>query len=410
MALVPTTVQERRYYVRDSFNPSSPTQILEYMKAKGFEGGRNHKSKTGLPSTDEDTLQRLAKRDPFFRHILTWRSLGKLDSTYATGLLARADSGSRVHSRFTHVPSTWRLSSVDPNLQNIPSPDDLALGMEETVSAAEIRRAIVAGPDCTLVSADFSSIEAVVTGWYAGDPDYMRLARYGIHSYLLSHKLGRPADLSWSDSDLSAYLSEIKDEHHNTRPYKALKKTVYTTSYGGGPFQLHKDSPALFPSLRAADDAQSFYFELCPKLKAWQSSVRARADSQGYLGGDDHPYHFKHWFWDVVTWDPHKKERVAGSDWNRCVAFYPQSTTAGIQFDAALLLQDPTSPWYSGDLYHGSTPLRALIHDEILAECPNTHLDRFLENLRMAMKAPMPQLSLGHSIHVGPNWASLRSV
>lgn len=409
MTLRVEVVKQPRYYVRDPFNPNSPTQILAYMKEKGFEGGRNPKSKTGLPSTDEDTLRRLSKKDPLFSLILSYRSLGKLDSTYASGLLARADGDSRVHTRFTHVPSTWRLSSVDPNLQNIPSPDDTDLGLTETVTAAEIRRAIVAGPGCTLVSADFAAIEAVVTGWYAGDSEYMRLARYGIHAYLLSHKLGRPADPSWSDSDLSSYLAEMKQEHHDSRLYKGLKRVVHGTNYGETPFGLHKMHPLLFPTLKEAEEGQSFYFELCPRIRAWQASVRSRADKQGYLGGDDHPYCFRHWFWDVTTWDHVRKEMVPGTDWNRAVAFYPQSTTAGIMFDAAILLQDPSSPWYCGDMYHGRTPLRALVHDEILAECPNENLDRFLERLRMAMKEPMPELHLEHDIKTGPNWATLRA-
>lgn len=401
-------ISEKRWFIREPFNPSSPQQILLYMQHKGMEGGRNHKSKTGAPSTDEATLERLSKRDPLFKHVLSWRRLGKLDSTYATGLLTRADAFGRIHSRFTHVPSTWRLSSVDPNLQNIPSPDDG--DSPEILAASEIRKGIVAQEDCLLVSADFNAIEAVITGWYANDPEYMRLARFGIHSYLVSHKIGQPADPNWPDSQLASFLSSIKDQYHDTNLYAGLKKIVHGTNYGESPYAMKMQHPELFPSVAIADELQQFYFALCPKLKDWQKNTRLRADKQGYLGGPDHPYRFKHWFWDVTNWDPHKQCVIPGSDWNRCVAFYPQSTAAGVIFDTTLALSLPDSPWFVGDYFFGRTPLRALIHDEILAEVPKAKLDSFLEKLRMAMKEPLPDLKIGHTIKVGQNWAEMEKV
>lgn len=407
MSLVPHTIREKRYYVREPFNPSSPAQILEYMKWKGYQGGRNHKSKTGMPSTDEQTLSRLAKKDPFFRLVLDWRNLGKLDRTYATGLLVNADENSRIHSSFTHTPSTMRLASSNPNLFNIPSLDDDAL--DQAVSASEIRRAIIAAPDCVLVEADFAAIEAVITGWYAGDTDYMRLARLGIHSYLVSHKLGKPADLSWDDAKLGAHLSAIKQDYHDQPLYKALKKTVHLTNYGGSVFQMVKSAPSLFPNVAVATELQDFYFSLCPKLKAWQTSVRARADKEGFLGGTDHPYRFKHWFWDVTNWDPIQKCVVPGGDWNRVVAYYPQSTTAGVCFEAALALCDPTSPWFVGDYFFGETPIRIMTYDSILSEVPVAKLADYIERLRMAMRQPLAHLKLDHDIKVGPDWANMEA-
>jgi DNA polymerase-1 len=408
--LIKKTRAEKRYFVRDPFNPSSPKQLLEYMAHMGHSGGRNHKAKTDAPSTDEQTLSKLARKDPFYKLILSWRRLGKLDSTYATGLLARADSSGRVHSTFGHRPSTWRLSSSDPNLQNIPTPEEGTPDLVEAVAAAEIRRAIIAQPGCVLVSADFAAIEAVITGYYCNDPDYMRLARYGIHSYLVSHKLGEPADLSWSDEALRDYLAHIKRKYHDTPVYRSLKKTVHGTNYGESAYAMKLQEPDLFASFAMAESLQKLYFDLCPKLKVWQTQTRLRADKQGFLGGMDHPYRFKHWFWDVTRWDPVKKSAVPSGDWNRCVAFYPQSTAAGVIFDAVLALSLPSSPWYVGDYFFGKTPLRALVHDEILAEVPEDRLDPFLERLAMAMKQPMPELKIGHDIKVGKNWADMEQV
>jgi hypothetical protein len=300
------------------------------------------------------------------------------------------------------------LASTNPNLYNIPSLDDEA--MDQAVSASEIRRAIVAGPDCLLVEADFAAIEAVITGWYAGDPDYMRLARLGIHSYLVANKLGVPVDLSISDADLGQLLGKVKHDHHDKPIYKSLKKTVHLSNYGGSAFQMVKAAPAMFPTVAIATELQEFYFSLCPKLKAWQTSVRARADKEGFLGGTDHPYSFKHWFWDVTNWDPIKKCVVPGSDWNRAVAFYPQSTTAGVTAEVALALSDPASPCYVGNLYFGETPLRLLPYDAIVAEVPKDKLDLYLERLDIAMHLPLPHLKLGHDVKIGPDWANMKAL
>lgn len=400
------TREEIRYYYRSDFNPSSTAHLLSYMEAKGLQGGRNHKSKTGAPTTDQLTLERLSKKDKLFELVLRWRKIGKMDGTYATGLLAHADAQSRIHTRWTHVPSTWRLSSTEPNLQNIPSPDE---DMLLSIAIAEIRRAFVAQPGCLLVSGDFSAIEAVLTGYFANDPEYMRLARLGIHSYLVAHKVGDPPDLGWSDKDLGEHLTTIKRKYHDAAVYKALKRTVHLSNYGGTPYQMVRVDPILFPTVGIATDLQNFYFLQCPKLKDWQSTIRGRAIKQGYLGGADHPYHFRHWFWDVTGWDP-QRGVVPGSDWNRCVAFYPQSTAAGIIFDAVLALMDPQSPWFVGDYFYGKTPLRALIHDEILAEVPEEKVDNYIERLRMAMKEPMPELAIGSEIKVGKNWVDMKAV
>jgi hypothetical protein len=371
-------------------------------------------SKSGLPSTDKKVMERLAQRHQVFRDILDWREIQKIDSTYASGLTSHADDDDRVHASFTHRPYTMRLACQNPNLQNIPQDD------EEDSFAKQFRRCIVAAPGCRLVAADFAGIEAVQTGWFSGDRDYYRLARLGVHAYLVSHRLDKPVDLAWSDEDLGAALSEVKSEYHNRPIYKQLKRIVHRTNYGSTPYGMYMDDPRLFGSIQEAEDLQSYYYTLVPKLAKWHSQVRTLAHAQGFLGGEDHPYNFKAWFWDVMHWDKRRDQMVRGADWNKVVAYYPQSASAGNLYDTCLTLVDEESPYYVGDCYHGQTPIRALIHDEILCEVPNEKLDEFCVRLSGAMTQPVGVQPLPpnwgmetHMTHraeikIGDNWADLK--
>jgi len=411
-------IDVERWFIRGKFNPSSPDHIRKYMEAVGKTSRPSKHSKTGKPSTDEGTLSRLARKDALFGYVLQWRKLEKMKGTYVNSVLSLLDMDSKLHPQFPHNPSTWRLSSAEPNFQNIPTPPE----GEENSLEKQFRKAIKAADGCLLVSADFSGIEAVLTGWYAGDRDYMRLATMGVHSYLTSFKVGEPADLAWSDEKLRAYLSAIKNRYHDSDIYFALKKTVHLTNYGGSPSMMNLAAPEAFPTIAAAEAMQDFYLKLCPKLAQWHGDLRRRAAKENCLGGLDHPYRFKHWFWDVTKLDAQTGNWVKGSDWNRVIAFYPQSTAAGILFDTVLDLTDKDSPNFIGDMYFGETPLRALIHDEFLAEVSEEHLQQFVDRLRRSMTVSrldgytppgvtdtLP-LVIGADVKVGPNWGEMEKV
>jgi hypothetical protein len=419
--LVEREVEVERWFVPGEFNPASPDQIRAYMEHTGVKGKPGKKSKTGKPSTDENTLKRLASKDEFYGKLLDFRKVEKLRGTYVASNLGRLDEDSRVHPKFLHNPSTWRLSSVDPNWQNIPIRDI----EEEDGIARGFRKTVVASPGCMLVEADFSSIEAVETGWFCDDPDYIRLARYGIHSYLTSHMVKDPADLSWPEDKLAAHLAGIKKQHKDGITYYAMKRTVHLTNYGGSPHMMQRVEPSIFPTIKSAFESQQFYLNLVPKLKAWQSSLRQRAARENCLGGNDHPFGLKHWFWDVVSYDKNGRQQP-GTDWNRVVAFYPQSASACVLYEAVLRLTDPDSPYYVGDMYYGDTPLRALIHDSIVGEVPTENLAEFLVRLRGSMLEPVraqpltpamqerlpdmgPFLRIAVDVKTGPNWADMEA-
>ena len=143
------------------FNPNSPKQLGKLLfEDLGLAPLR--KTPGGAPSTDEDTLQALAKQHPIPAKVLEYREISKLQGTYVDALLARLDNHGRVHTRFNQAgTATGRLSSLEPNLQNIPVRS--ALGQK-------IRRAFVAPAGKVLLSADYSQIDLRVLAHLCEDP------------------------------------------------------------------------------------------------------------------------------------------------------------------------------------------------------------------------------------------------
>lgn len=407
------------YFVREPFNPNSTEQIRAYADSKGHVLPKGKKSKSGKPTTDNKALTRLAKKDPFYKTILDYRAVEKVKGTYVEGTERRLKNDGRLHPQFLHKPSTLRLSCVNPNLTNVVADR----GGAESI-AAGYRSCIVPRAGCVLIEADFSGIEAVETGWFANDPNYIRLAKLGVHANLASHLIGKPADLGWSDEELGEYFREIKKNKKYEEPYNRAKRVVHGTNYGLTPRGMVANYPELF-TIKSAEATQALYFELCPGLKQWQDSVRRIAAKQHYLGGRDHPFNYKHWFWAVVSWDHKNQEWVFGEDSKRVVAFYPQSTSAGVLKEAVLRLFDPENhpDLYVGDVFFGDSPVRALIHDSVLLEVPKDKAEETIARVVKSMTMPIAQqpnppewhaqhgthLSIDVAVKVGSNWADMHN-
>jgi uracil-DNA glycosylase family 4 len=259
-------LQERlvvRYFWQEPFNPDSSKQMLGYIKAKGHKPGKN--KRTHEDSADRETLIRLARttKDPFYSFNLDYRAVKKVDSTYAVPTMRRvareveAGREPRLHPIPTFRPSTMRLSYVSPNITNVVVDKD----SNKKNLAGGFRRCVVAAPGCHLLEVDYSGIEAVETGYFSRDPAYIRLAKLGVHAYLASHLLGRPADLRWSDADLLAYFKEIKTA--NPLVYDRSKRCVHGTNYGLTPYGMASTFPELYPDEKTAKHVQEIYFVIC---------------------------------------------------------------------------------------------------------------------------------------------------
>jgi DNA polymerase len=447
-----------RWFWQEPFNPDSWQQVLAYIKAKKHRPGRNKKSKSGGESTDRETLLRLSRTttDAFYKHLLDYRAVVKVKGTYVEGTERRLDADDRLHPVPTFRPSTMRLSYVDPNITNVVADKGGPEGL-----AAGFRRCVVAITGARLLEVDFSAIEAVQTGWAALDPLLMRVARLGIHSYLIAHRLKEAPDLRQPDVEIALHLKAIKKKA-GALLYDQIKHTVYGVLYGQTPIGLQYTWPHLYPTQKVAEEMVDFMFALLPSVKVFQQVVMDTAARQHYLGGAEayrftppapgvmgsvagHPFQYKHWFWSIYAYKRltrtqelrllamYQKKGLAapityingqpfrlsrGSDGNRAIALYPQSISAGDLKEVELRLFDPTqeSGSYIGDAYFGKTPLRAPIHDSLLLEVPFRQWDRVCEKVSLEMTRPIVEqplpaawglgshLQIGIAAKAGPNW------
>jgi len=316
---------------------------------------------------------------------------------------------------------------------------------------------ITADCSCRLLEFDFSGIEAVLTGrclWAhgfssEGAKQYIRLARLGMHAAVTSLKVNQPVDLSQPDAQVKPALDAVKKAY--PLEYDTSKRTVHAKNFGMSTYGQVEKFPEFFPTLKVAEEFERFYYALAPDLPRWHYALRKQAHDAGFLGGPtlpgatpaiwDHPYGYRHWFWDVLTYqpcneftarkwlrDPTRAHRIVylhgrpfktkpGADHNRVVAFYPQSTAAGRLKDAELRLFLPWSEDYIGDVYFGRTPLCAPIHDSLLLHVPTRAVDRVVEIVARVMQEPSERLpipvewgwgshlSIGVAGKIGKDWS-----
>lgn len=407
----------KRYYTKGDFNPRSKDQMLAYLESQQLEAGPAG-GKSGKPTLDKKVLEQLAGKDPLFQKVLSQKEIQKIESTYVDNAMRQSEEGRRLKYNFFHKPSTLRLSSAKPfNIQNVPED-------KEGNAGNGFRKSIVAEEGCLLIEADKAAVEAVVTGWVAKAPDYIRLAKLGVHDYITSHLVDKPAHLTWSDQKLGDYFKWIKETYKAER--KLCKTVVHASSYGQTPWGMVKRFPKTF-TVQSATKLQELFFKLCPEIKHFQDEIRVFVHKNGYWGGKGmHPFGYKHWFWEVYSWNKHKQKLQRGPDHDRVVAYPGQSISAGLIKDDALSVATEGSPNYIGELgpeLQGTKfPIRALIHDSIFCEVRKEHLEEAKQKLARAMTRLIPELpcppswnlgthlSIGVSIKVGPNWGEMKEV
>lgn len=313
-------------------------------------------------------------------------------------------SDGRIHTTFGHNPSSLRLCSFDPNLQNIPR----GTGKDDDL-AQYVKDIFVAPKGSLLWERDFSAIEAVLVGYFAGAPAYIRFAKLGVHDYLASHMLGRPADLSWSNRDLKGYFKEIKTAHKDVRDN--AKRVVHGSNYMMSPKRMHELFPESFTTTKDAASLQSLYFELFPEIRRWHRELCVRVDGAKRKGTPDHgesidpwtlgvayarnPFGYIHHFYNVLDWENINGEwhSTFGEDAKRLVSFLPQSTASAIIKQAAKRIYNEF-PWI------GET-LRLLIHDSIMGEAREGDIEQCLLISAEVMEAPIRELPLDPTWDMG---------
>ena len=236
------------------FNINSPKQLGEILFEKmQIKGGK--KTKTGY-STAADVLEKLAPDYPVIQKILDYRQYTKLNSTYADGLGTYIREDGRIHSRFNQtITATGRISSTEPNLQNIPIRMELG---------REIRKVFVPRDGFIFLDADYSQIELRVLAHMSGDERLIEAYKTAqdIHAITASQVFHIPLD-------------EVTPLQRRN-----AKAVNFGIVYGISAFGLSED---LSISRKEAMDYIARYFETYPQVKTFLDSLVAHAKEQGYV-------------------------------------------------------------------------------------------------------------------------------
>ena len=350
------------------FNINSPKQLSEVLFDRLQLPALKRTGKTRAASTSVQVLEELALVHELPRMVLEWRSLQKLKGTYidALPLLVNSETG-RVHTSFNQaVAATGRLSSSDPNLQNIPIRTELG---------REIRRAFVADAGAVLISADYSQIELRVLAHLSGDATLIDAFRRGedIHQQTANRVFGQDSGL---------------DPHELRRRAKIVN---YALLYGKTAFTLARD---IGVSQQSAQEVIDAYFEGFPAVRTYIDAIVERARETG-----------------VVTTMFGRRRLV------------PELTSRNGQIRAAAERVAVNMPIQgtAADILkramidiHGALPAGArmilTVHDELLFEVPEAGAKEAAEFARARMeRAAELDVPLTVDVGIGRNWKDAKS-
>lgn len=241
----------------ERFNINSPAQLRVILFDKLQLPSSKKTAKVGEKSTGVEVLEKLARIHPFPRMILDYRLLMKLKSTYIDALPKLVDLRTgRVHTSFNQtVTATGRLSSSEPNLQNIPIRTD---------EGKEIRKAFVAREDFDIFSADYSQIELRLMAHFAGDKALIESFNRGedIHRRTAAEVFG-------------IKLEDVTEEHR-----RAAKTANFAIIYGVSAYGLSQQSGL---SVKESQDYIDAYFDRYPGVKRYMDEIKAFAREKGYV-------------------------------------------------------------------------------------------------------------------------------
>jgi DNA polymerase-1 len=357
--------QQARAAAGQPFNLNSPKQIQEILHDKlGIPITR--KTPTGQPRTDEDVLQELALDHPIAKLILDYRMLSKLKSTYTDKLprMVNPRTG-RVHTNFSQTTAvTGRLSSNEPNLQNIPI---------RSAEGRRIREAFIAAPGHHLVSADYSQIELRIMAHLSQDPTLLAAFHSGedVHRRTASEIFGVPGE-------------QVSSEQ------RRYAKTInFGLMYGMSAFGL---ASQLGIERSAAQQYMERYFARYPGVKAYMDQTRASARDKGYV---ETVFGRRLYMLDIRA---SNNQRRAAAE--RAAINAPMQGTAA---DLIKLAMIAVHRWLEQEKLQ--TRLILQVHDELVLEARDDELERVKRSLPGLMSG-VAQLSvpLVVDVGVGLNW------
>ncbi len=350
--------------VGHQFNINSPKQLSEILFDE-LNLPVVRKTKTGR-STDEDTLNELSVAHPVIPLLLTYRQLFKLVSTYIDALPKYVGKDQRIHSTFNvEGAATGRLSSKDPNLQNIP------IRGEE---GGEIRKAFIASKGKIILGADYSQIELRIMAHLADDPGLKKAFKEGLDIHTLT-----------ASKIFKVSVKEVTKQQRN------VGKTMnFATLYGQGPHALSRQLGIPYELARQYIEE---YFEQFPKVRDWMQKTLEFGYEKGYVET----------IWGRKRYIPElqSSNRMFKSAGERAAINHPVQGTAADMIKKAMV----------GINKEGNCQMILQVHDELLFECDPKEVGKTAkmvkDKMENALKLSVPVVV---DLKVGPNWAEMTAI
>ena len=357
-------IQQRIYDMAgEEFNINSPKQLGGILFDKlGLPHGK--KTKTGW-STNADVLEKLRYEAPIVGAVLEYRQLTKLKSTYADGLLKAMDSDGRVRTSFQMtVTATGRLSSTEPNLQNIPTRTDLG---------SEIRKMFIPADGCVLVDADYSQIELRLLAHISGDEGM------------------REAFLSGGDfhAETAAKVFHVAPQDVTHEMRRRAKAVNFGIVYGISAFSLSQDIGSTVAEAKAYMEA---YFATFPGVRKYMDTVVEKARETGFV---ETLFHRRRDLPELTS--SNRNLRAFGE---RVALNMPIQGTAADIMKLAMI-----AVWrrLKDDLPQARLVLQ--VHDELIVECPEADAPEVARILAEEMERVVTlSVPLTAEAHWGKNW------
>lgn len=360
-------IEQRMYEMAGyEFNIASPSQLADVLFVKlqlstfGIKRG-----KTGY-STGQKELDKLRGQHPIIELIEQYRELTKLQNTYVTTLPQQVDEHGRIHTTFNQdVAATGRLSSTDPNLQNIPIRTELG---------RKIREAFIPDEGNVFVSADYSQFELRLAAVLAGDEKMVNDFNAGtdIHAKTAAEVYHVPLD-------------QVTKEQR-----RRAKVVNFGVLYG---MSQHGLAAAANMSFAEAQKFIDEYFRVRPSIRAYLDATIKKAHDDGFV---ETMFGRRRWTPDVKS-----SNFVVRSAAERAAANMPIQGTEADLMKLAMIDVDKKLAGRGEQLLQ--------IHDSILIECPKEHADAISEMLVDTMEHICPEIGvrLQVDVHVGKDWGEV---
>lgn len=347
------------------FNLASPKQLGEILFEK-LEIPVLKKTAKGAPSTKEEVLQELALDYPLPKVLLEHRSLAKLKSTYTDKLPTMINPASkRIHTSYHQAgTATGRLSSSDPNLQNIPV---------RTPEGRRVRQAFIAAPGCKMVAADYSQIELRIMAHLSEDPSLLKAFAEGQDIHRAT----------------AAEVFAVATEQVTADMRRSAKAINFGLIYGMSAFGLARQ---LNIGRKQAAEYIELYFQRYPGVQSYMNNIRHTAAEQGYV---ETAFGRRLYLPEINSKNGMRRQAA-----ERTAINAPMQGTAADIIKLAMIHVDD---WLQNSDLQSRMIMQ--VHDELVLEVPDTELDAVKQGLNDLMEnAASLLVPLVVDVGVGDNW------